>query len=58
MDEGDLRRILAHPLTMIGSDGLVADPHPHPRAWGTFPCVLGHDARDRGCSRWNRPCTA
>ena len=48
MDEGDLRRILAHPLTMIGSDGLVADPHPHPRAWGTFPRVLGHYARDEG----------
>ncbi len=48
MDEGDLRRILAHSLTMIGSDGLVADPHPHPRAWGTFPRVLGHYARDEG----------
>lgn len=48
MDEGDLRRILAHPLTMIGSDGLVADLHPHPRAWGTFPRVLGHYARDEG----------
>lgn len=48
MDEGDLRRILRHPLTMIGSDGLVADPHPHPRAWGTFPRVLGHYARDLG----------
>ena len=46
MDESDLRRILRHPLTMIGSDGLVADPHPHPRAWGTFPRVLGHYARD------------
>ncbi|SDE67216.1 N-acyl-D-amino-acid deacylase family protein [Ruegeria marina] len=48
MDECDLRRILSHPLTMIGSDGLVADPHPHPRAWGTFPRVLGHYARDEG----------
>ncbi|MEZ5751732.1 MAG: D-aminoacylase [Paracoccaceae bacterium] len=46
MDEGDLQRILAHPLTMIGSDGLVADPHPHPRAWGTVPRVLGHYVRD------------
>lgn len=48
MDEGDLRRILSHPLTMIGSDGLVADPHPHPRAWGTFPRVLGHYVRNAG----------
>ncbi len=46
MDEGDVRRILSHPLTMIGSDGLPRDPRPHPRLWGTFPRVLGHYARD------------
>ena len=46
MDEADVRRILAHPLTMIGSDGLPRDPRPHPRLWGTFPRVLGHYARD------------
>ena len=48
MDEADVRRILAHPLTMIGSDGLPHDSRPHPRLWGTFPRVLGHYARDRG----------
>lgn len=48
MDEADVRRILAHPLTMIGSDGLPRDPRPHPRLWGTFPRVLGHYARDQG----------
>ncbi|WP_416897550.1 MAG: N-acyl-D-amino-acid deacylase family protein [Minwuia sp.] len=48
MDEDDVSRILAWPDTMIGSDGIVMDRHPHPRAWGTFPRVLGHYARDRG----------
>jgi N-acyl-D-amino-acid deacylase len=46
MDEDDVRRILAHPLTMIGSDGLAHDKVPHPRLWGSFPRVLGHYARE------------
>jgi N-acyl-D-amino-acid deacylase len=48
MDEADVRRIMAHPLSMIGSDGLPHDTFPHPRLWGTFPRVLGHYARDIG----------
>ncbi len=48
MDEADVRRILAFPLTMIGSDGLPHDAHPHPRLWGTFARVLGHYSRDLG----------
>ncbi len=48
IDEADMRRILAYPPTMIGSDGLPHDTHPHPRLWGTFPRVLGHYARDEG----------
>lgn len=40
MHEDDVRRILAHPLSMIGSDGLPNDRRPHPRLWGTFPRVL------------------
>lgn len=48
MDEGDVRRILSFPHTMIGSDGLPHDSHPHPRLWGTFPRVLGHYCRDVG----------
>ena len=48
MDESDVRRILAHPLSMIGSDGLPEDPFPHPRLWGAFPRVLGHFSRDVG----------
>ena len=48
MDEADVRRILAHPRSMVGSDGLPHDAFPHPRLWGTFPRVLGHYARDLG----------
>ncbi|WP_454690070.1 N-acyl-D-amino-acid deacylase family protein [Achromobacter aloeverae] len=40
MDEQDVRRIMAHPAAMVGSDGLPFDPHPHPRQWGTFTNVL------------------
>jgi N-acyl-D-amino-acid deacylase len=46
MNEEDMRRILRHPATMIGSDGLPCDPLPHPRLWGTFPRVLGHYCRE------------
>src|SRR5262249_60698716 len=46
MSEDDVQRILKHPVSMIGSDGLPNDPHPHPRLWGTFPRVLGHYSRD------------
>ena len=48
MREDDVRRVLAYPATMIGSDGLPHDRHPHPRLWGTFPRVLGHYAREVG----------
>jgi len=48
MDEEDVRRVLAFPSTMIGSDRLPHDAHPHPRLWGTFPRVLGHYAREIG----------
>lgn len=47
MDERDVERILQNPETMIGSDGLPCDPHPHPRLWGSFPRVLGHYAREK-----------
>ncbi len=48
MQEEDVQRIMAHRLSMIGSDGLPHDAYPHPRLWGTFPRVLGHYARDLG----------
>jgi N-acyl-D-amino-acid deacylase len=49
LDEGDVRRIMRHPQTMIASDGRLSRPgdgHPHPRAYGTFPRVLGRYVRD------------
>ena len=48
LDEDDVRRIMAHPQTMIASDGRLSQPgdgHPHPRAYGTFPRVLGEYVR-------------
>ena len=47
MDEADVRTVLAHPTTMIGSDGVpAAGSKPHPRLYGCFPRVLGHYVRD------------
>jgi len=48
MSDADVARILAHPATSIGSDGLPHDAHPHPRLWGAFPRVLGYYSRERG----------
>jgi len=48
MDEEDVRRVLAYPHSMIGSDGSPHDEKPHPRLWGTFPRVLGHYSREIG----------
>lgn len=42
MAEEDVRRVMAHPAAMIGSDGIPsAGGKPHPRLYGTFPRVLG-----------------
>lgn len=51
--ESDMMTFLAHPLASVGSDGnaLPIDRgtgNPHPRAFGTFPRVLGQYVRDRG----------
>jgi dihydroorotase/N-acyl-D-amino-acid deacylase len=43
--EADLRRVLAHPATSIGSDGLHVGKRPHPRLYGTFPRILGEYVR-------------
>lgn len=48
IDEGDVRRIMQHPMTMIASDGRLSKPGadvPHPRNYGTFPRVLGEYVR-------------
>ncbi|MBY0574482.1 MAG: amidohydrolase family protein, partial [Undibacterium sp.] len=47
MREDDVQRVLSYPHTMIGSDGLPHDSHPHPRLWGAFPRVLGHYCREQ-----------
>ena len=47
MQEEDVERVIAHPLTMIGSDGLPHDRHPHPRLWGAFPRVFARYWRER-----------
>lgn len=49
MREEDVEASLAHPLAMVGSDGIPdLDGQPHPRLFGTFPRVLAHYVRDRG----------
>jgi N-acyl-D-amino-acid deacylase len=47
MHEDDVERVMAHPRTMIGSDGLPHDRHPHPRLWGAFPRVFARYWRER-----------
>lgn len=55
MDEGNTARLLAHPLAMVCSDGGSYAPYgplsaaqPHPRAYGSFPRLLGHYVREVG----------
>ena len=51
MNEENMRRILKKPYVMIGSDAWAVraeneSEHTHPRAYGTFPRVLGRLVRD------------
>jgi len=51
MGEEDLERILAHPATMIASDGeitIFGRASPHPRSYGTFARILSRYVRDKG----------
>ena len=48
MDEVDVQRIIKYSHSMVASDGLPHDQHPHPRLWGTFTRVLGHYSRELG----------
>ena len=46
--EEDVRAVMAHPSTMIGSDGIpTLDGRPHPRLYNSFARVLGHYVRER-----------
>ena len=46
MDEHDVKTVMAHPTTMIGSDGVPSGGHPHPRLYGCFARVLGRYVRE------------
>ena len=46
MSEEDVRTVMAHSTTMIGTDGLFSTGNPHPRAYGTYPRILGRYVRD------------
>mgnify|MGYP002153771744 CR=1 FL=1 len=48
MDENDVRTVIKHHASMIGSDGLgiPGKGRPHPRLYGTFPRVLSRYARE------------
>ncbi|MGZ5436786.1 MAG: N-acyl-D-amino-acid deacylase family protein [Pyrinomonadaceae bacterium] len=50
ISEADLKRILRHPATMIGSDGeipIFGTASPHPRSYGTFARVLAVYVREK-----------
>jgi N-acyl-D-amino-acid deacylase len=48
LDEDDLQAACCHRLHMVGSDGLPRPgTRPHPRAFGSFPRILGPLRRDR-----------
>ncbi len=43
MSEDDVRAVMLHPRTMIGTDGFpLKDGKAHPRTYGTYPRVLSH----------------
>jgi N-acyl-D-aspartate/D-glutamate deacylase len=53
MDERDVRLALASPRVSVGTDygaqaedGPLSESFSHPRAWGSFPRILGHYVRD------------
>ncbi|MBN2280156.1 MAG: D-aminoacylase [Candidatus Marinimicrobia bacterium] len=59
MDENNLKKVLADPLCVIGSDGNATAPYgklhqgnPHPRYYGTFARVLGKYCREEKLFDW------
>ena len=54
-DEEIVRRLMRHPLVVVGSDGsslkpegVLGERRVHPRNYGTFPRVLGRYVREEG----------
>jgi dihydroorotase/N-acyl-D-amino-acid deacylase len=53
MSEDDVRTAMKHPLVGVGTDsgaqaedGKLSESKSHPRAWGSFPRILGRYVRD------------
>ena len=53
MSEEDVRSVLKHPLSKVGTDAIANAPYgplargrPHPRSYGTFPRILGKYVRE------------
>lgn len=47
MEEDDVRRVVADPHAMVGSDGLPTEGKPHPRLYGTMARVLQAYVREQ-----------
>lgn len=47
MDEDDVRRVVADPHAMAGSDGLPTEGKPHPRLYGTMARILQAYVREQ-----------
>jgi N-acyl-D-amino-acid deacylase len=64
--EADMTTFLAHPLSMVGSDGSampfdLPGEQPHPRSFGTYPRVFGRYVREQqilSLSEAVRKCTS
>jgi N-acyl-D-amino-acid deacylase len=59
MEEQDVATILCHPQTAVitdaeglAADGPLSEGVPHPRAYGTYPRVLGRFVREEGLLTW------
>ena len=58
-DEDDVKRIMKHPLHMVGTDagcctieGPFCKGKPHPRHYGTYPKILGKYVREEKTITW------
>jgi N-acyl-D-amino-acid deacylase len=51
-NEAENALMLAHPASMVCSDGILLGDHPHPRGYGAFPRVLAQYVREKGLLSW------